>query len=143
MLVKPKKPMFPIPDAPVSAHPDPDEFVRAAMQWHFGEETGSTFWLCKASSLGLDPRHEVKSIGDLARFQNVVNELRDVRADDLIPRGYKDRPDVVAVFESGGTTGAPKRVTFLADWVDRELAWIMAGCAARDSRQIRLPAGKS
>jgi acyl-coenzyme A synthetase/AMP-(fatty) acid ligase len=130
MLGKPKKPMFRILDAPVSAHPDPDEYVRAAMEWHFGEETGSAFWLRKASSLGFDPRHEVKSIGDLARFPNVVNELRHARTEDLIPRGYGRRPDVVAVFESGGTTGAPKRVAFLADWVDRELSWMMAGCAA-------------
>jgi hypothetical protein len=117
-MLKPKKPSFSILDAPASARPDPDEFVQAAMQWHFSEETGSAFWLSKASSLGFDPRHEVKSTGDLARFPNIVNELRDVPAEDLIPRGYKGRPDVVSVFESGGTTGAPKRVTFLADWVD-------------------------
>ncbi|MCW2895778.1 MAG: hypothetical protein JWO75_5267 [Actinomycetia bacterium] len=129
-MLKPKKPSFSILDGPASAHPDPDEFVQAAMQWHFSEETGSAFWLSKASSLGFDPRHEVKSIGDLARFPNIVNELRDVPAEDLIPCGYKGRPDVVSVFESGGTTGAPKRVTFLADWVDREMAWMMAGCAA-------------
>ena len=120
---------FSILDAPVDAHPDPDEFVQAAMRWHFSEETGSAFWLRKAPSLGFDPRHEVKSTQDLARFPNVANELRDARATDLIPRGYRGRPDAVAVFESGGTTGAPKRVAFLADWIDREMTWMMAGCA--------------
>jgi acyl-coenzyme A synthetase/AMP-(fatty) acid ligase len=121
---------FSILDAPVDAHPDPDEYVQAAMRWHFSKETGSAFWLRKAPSLGFDPLRDVKSPEDLGQFPNIVNELRDVRATDLIPRGYRGRPDAVAVFESGGTTGAPKRVAFLADWIDREIAWMMAGCAA-------------
>src|SRR5437879_6253753 len=87
---------------------DPDKFVQAAMDWHFGPKTGSPFWLERARSLPFDPRTDVKSFQDLALFPNVANELRDVRAEDLIPKGYGPRPDVVGVFESGGTTGAPK-----------------------------------
>ena len=36
-------------DLPIGARPDPDEFVRAAMEWHFNPETGSVF--CGGSRL--------------------------------------------------------------------------------------------
>ncbi len=107
-------------DAP---YPDPDEYVRAAMAWHFDPSTGSPFWLERAKTLDFDPRTDVRGHADLPLFPNVAAELRDVPVRDLIPRGYGDRPDVVGVFESGGTTGAPKRVVLLRDWMDRMVEW--------------------
>jgi phenylacetate-coenzyme A ligase PaaK-like adenylate-forming protein len=101
------------------ASPDPNEFIQAAMQWHFNPETGSPFWLARARSLGFDPRTDVNSHGDLAQFPNVAAELRGVPATDLIPRGYGPRPEVMGIFESGGTTGAPKRVVVMRDWMER------------------------
>jgi len=106
--------------APVQ--PDPGEFIRAAMDWHFSPTTGSPYWLERANSLEFDPRADVKSFDDLTLFPNLTNELRDVRAEDLIPQGYGAHPEVVGVFESGGTTGAPKRVVMLRDWWDHALA---------------------
>src|SRR5690606_24096070 len=41
------------------------------------------------------------------------------RVEDLIPKGYGSSVEVVGIFESGGTTGPPKRVVTLADWMDR------------------------
>ncbi|TCC49566.1 phenazine antibiotic biosynthesis protein [Kribbella pittospori] len=114
---------FAILDVPPGTHPEPDEYIRAAMRWHFGEETGSTFWLSRKDSLGFDPVRDVRGIADLAKFPNVAEDLREVRAEDLIPRGYDGAAQVIGVFESGGTTGAPKRVVFLDDWVEREMAW--------------------
>jgi phenylacetate-coenzyme A ligase PaaK-like adenylate-forming protein len=93
------------------------------MEWHFGPDTGSPFWLAWAESLEFDPRTSVRTFDDLRLFPNVTNELRDVRAEDLIPKGYGLHPEVVGVFESGGTTGAPKRVVILRDWWDQALAW--------------------
>jgi phenylacetate-coenzyme A ligase PaaK-like adenylate-forming protein len=104
-------------------HPDPDTFIRAAMHWHFSPETGSPFWLERAKALEFDPRTSVRTFEDLTLFPNVTNELRDVRAEDLIPKGYGPRPDVVGVYESGGTTGAPKRIVMLRDWWDEAVAW--------------------
>jgi phenylacetate-coenzyme A ligase PaaK-like adenylate-forming protein len=118
-------------DVPFDVHRDPDEFIRAAMEWHFSEKTGSPFWLKRAASLGFDPRTDVKGFEDLKLFPNVTDELRDVRAEDLIPRGYGPHPDVVGVFESGGTTGAPKRIVMLRDWWDLMLAWQVAHMDAR------------
>jgi hypothetical protein len=113
-------------DVPFDVHPDPDEFIRAAMDWHFSPDTGSPFWLERARSLEFDPRTDVRTFEDLTLFPNVTDELRDVKAHDLIPQGYGRHPCVVGVFESGGTTGAPKRIVVLRDWFDRMLAWNLA-----------------
>ncbi|MET0136180.1 MAG: AMP-binding protein [Kibdelosporangium sp.] len=111
-------------DFPIHRPPSEEDFIRTAMRWHFGERTGSPFWLGKLPSLGFDPIADVKSFDDLRLFPNVVDELRTVRVRDLVPRGYGPSPDIVAVFESGGTTGSPKRVVFMRDWLDRLLAWM-------------------
>ncbi|MFJ7997186.1 phenazine antibiotic biosynthesis protein [Streptomyces sp. NPDC096310] len=120
----------PVLDLPFDAQPDPDEFIRAAMEWHFSPDTGSPYWLERATTLEFDPRSDIKSHDDLKLFPNIVNELREVRAQDLVPRGYGDDPGIVGVFESGGTTGAPKRVVCLRDWLDRMVAWSNANLDA-------------
>ncbi|MFD5384073.1 AMP-binding protein [Streptomyces sp. NPDC127074] len=106
-------------DVPFDERPDPDEYIRAAMEWHFGPDTGSPFWLRKARTLDFDPRRDVKGVADLALFPNVTGELREVPVRDLIPQGYGADARIVGVFESGGTTGAPKRIVCLRDWLDR------------------------
>lgn len=111
--------------------PEGEALLEAAMQWHFDPRTGSAFWLAKARSLDFDPRRDVRSFADLARFPNIVDELRTVPYEDLIPRGYGGRADIVGVFESGGTTGAPKRVVYLADWFDRLMTWMVRWIDAR------------
>ncbi|HEV3379757.1 MAG TPA: phenazine antibiotic biosynthesis protein [Trebonia sp.] len=113
-------------DLPLSARPDPDEFVRAAMEWHFNPGTGSAYWLRRAEALSFDPRADVKGVEDLALFPNIVDELRNIRVEDLIPRGYGQDPGIVGVYESGGTTGAPKRVVVLRDWCEQRGAWMNA-----------------
>jgi hypothetical protein len=83
-------------DTPLTGAPHPDEFIQAAMRWHFTPDTGSRFWLERIGTLYFDPLHDVKSINDLALFPNVCNELRDVRVEDLIPRGYA-QPEIVGI----------------------------------------------
>ncbi|MFF4485245.1 phenazine antibiotic biosynthesis protein [Streptomyces sp. NPDC001544] len=113
----------PILELPYGVSPDPDAFLQAAVRWHFSEETGSRFWLERADRLEFDPLTDIRTFDDLKLFPNVANELRDVRAEDLIPHGYGPRPpQVVGVFDSGGTTGAPKRVVMLQEWLDLLLA---------------------
>jgi phenylacetate-coenzyme A ligase PaaK-like adenylate-forming protein len=113
-------------DVHLNQRPDPDEFVQAAMQWHFGPETGSRFWLKRAESLAFDPRTDVKSLADLSLFPNVANELRNVPVRDLVPQGYGPSPQIEGIYESGGTTGAPKRVVLLRDWLEN----LVAGASA-------------
>jgi len=87
-----------------------DDLVQATMRWHFDQETGSPFWLQRARSLGFDPIHDVRSAADLALFPDVAPEWQTLPAEDLIPRGCRAGEWAFMVFESGGTTGAPKRV---------------------------------
>ncbi|HEY0689789.1 MAG TPA: hypothetical protein VGD71_12190 [Kribbella sp.] len=104
-------------DAAPNSGVDPDEFIRAAMAWHFGPTTGSPYWLKRSKSFDFDPIKDVHCFADLALFPNVVDELRHVTPEEMIPRGYGSSAKVVGFFESGGTTGIPKRVLFLDDWV--------------------------
>ncbi|MEV6471185.1 phenazine antibiotic biosynthesis protein [Streptomyces sp. NPDC051657] len=109
-------------DAPVDADVDPDDLVRAAMQWHFSPETGTPFWLRRQETLDFNPRHDIRTMADLLLFPQVVDDLRYAPVEDLLPRGYGGTAEVIGVFESGGTTGVPKRVLYLADWMEREMA---------------------
>ncbi|MEU5197783.1 AMP-binding protein [Streptomyces scabiei] len=113
----------PVLTFPPDQAPDPQEFIQAAMRWHFSPETGSPYWLRRARTLDFDPRRDVRTFDDLRLFPNTVNELRDVPARDLVPQGYGSAAEVVGIYESGGTTGAPKRVAYLADWMDRYVTW--------------------
>ncbi|WP_416362284.1 phenazine antibiotic biosynthesis protein [Mycobacterium sp.] len=102
---------------------DADAYLRAAIAWHFGADTGSPFWLRAAATLDFDPLTEVKTCTDLRLFPNLVNELRNAPVDDLIPRGYGTPPPVPQIFESGGTTGDPKRTVQMPDWIAQVVQW--------------------
>jgi hypothetical protein len=94
------------------------EYLRAVVEWHFSEETGSPFWLSRAKTLGFDPLRDIRTFDDLRQFPNVADELRNVPVKDLIPRGYGPNPPAPQVFESGGATGAPKRTILMPDWIE-------------------------
>ncbi|MGO9382803.1 MAG: phenazine antibiotic biosynthesis protein [Mycobacterium sp.] len=102
---------------------DPEAYLRAAMAWHFGEDTGSPFWLRTARTLDFNPMTDVNTFADLGLFPNLVNELRAVPVEDLIPRGYGSPAPLPQIFESGGTTGAPKRTVQMPDWVAQVVEW--------------------
>jgi phenylacetate-coenzyme A ligase PaaK-like adenylate-forming protein len=106
----------------------PDAYLRAAIAWHFGEDTGSPFWLRTASALRFDPLTDIGTFADLRRFPNVVDQLRNAPVEELIPRGYGFQPHgrspaLPRIFESGGTTGAPKRTAQMPDWVAQVIDW--------------------
>jgi len=118
---------FSLLDVPRSAPvDDPEAYLQAAIAWHFGQETGSAFWLREARGLQFDPVTDVKTFADLRLFPNLLSQLRTEPVEELIPRGYlganRPRP-VPQIFESGGTTGAPKRTVQLPDWVAQVVQW--------------------
>ncbi|MBW9122322.1 hypothetical protein JNB63_19695 [Microbacterium trichothecenolyticum] len=117
----------PVLTLPHDQQPDPDEFIQAAMRWHFDPDTGSKFWLRRAESLDFDPRVDVRTFADLALFPNVTDELRGVPIRDLVPQGWGPRPEVVSVIESGGTTGIPKRLPLLRHFADLLTGQAVAG----------------
>jgi phenylacetate-coenzyme A ligase PaaK-like adenylate-forming protein len=102
---------------------DPEAYLRTAIAWHFGEDTGSPFWLRTVKALDFNPFTDIKTFTDLRLFPNLVNELRSVPVEDLIPRGYGSPPPLPQIFESGGTTGAPKRTAQLPDWIAQVVQW--------------------
>ncbi|WP_278262542.1 phenazine antibiotic biosynthesis protein [Nocardia sp. AG03] len=113
-------------DMPWDTPPESAELVQEAMRWHFDPETGSPFWLELAKKLEFDPRKDIRTIEDLTKFPNIADELRQVRIEDLVPRGYGELRDLAqppVVAESGGTTGAPKRVFMLPDVREQSWAW--------------------
>jgi phenylacetate-coenzyme A ligase PaaK-like adenylate-forming protein len=84
-----------------------DRHVVEIVQWHFNPDTGTPFWLDWAARAGWDPRHEIRSFDDLARFGHFEDEwLRGGPVRRWVPKAFADRP--VFVFETGGTTGIPK-----------------------------------
>jgi phenylacetate-coenzyme A ligase PaaK-like adenylate-forming protein len=88
---------------------DPDDWVARMMRWHFSPETGSPFWIAIAKELGFDPRRDVRSVPDLARFGLFDKErLRHAKGSDLVPAGFNAARR--RFFETGGTTGLPCRV---------------------------------
>ncbi|WP_445399000.1 AMP-binding protein [Streptomyces sp. LE64] len=100
----------------------PDAYLRAALRWHFSPDTGSRLWLERAKELDFDPVHDVRGYADLARFPDIAADLRERPVEDLVPRGLEHEP-APSVFETGGTTGSPKRLVYTERWVRRALGW--------------------
>lgn len=95
---------------PLDAGLPSDEFVQAAMEWHFSPATGSPFWVKRAEELPFDPRTDIRGWDDLKLFPDVSEEWRDVPVDQLVPAGIDRSAWDFQVFDSGGTTGRPKRI---------------------------------
>jgi phenylacetate-coenzyme A ligase PaaK-like adenylate-forming protein len=98
-----------------------DAWVKEIVQWHFDPQTGSPFWLEYASKLDWDPRREINSYDDLARFGNFQDEwLRGGPVRRWVPKAYADKP--IYVFETGGSTGVPKSRISIDDFrIDYEM----------------------
>lgn len=120
----PDSPDFALLNVPRAAPVEnPEAYLRAAIAWHFGQDTGSPFWLRIAETLAFNPLTDVNTFADLRLFPNLVNELRNVPVEDLVPRGYGSPRPIPQIFESGGTTGAPKRTAQLPDWIAQVIRW--------------------
>jgi len=99
-----------------------DDRIVEMVRWHFDPRTGSPFWLQRAASLPFDPITSIRTTQDLLMFPDVSDDLRTVPVQDLIPQGLHHNE--YRVYESGGTSGAPKRIvdgTFRI----RMLSWAM------------------
>lgn len=105
-----------------------DAHIRKMVAWHFAPTTGSPFWLDRRDTLGFDPLRDIRGADDLRRFPDVSAELRTVPAQRLIPRALADR--TFRVYDSGGTTGSPKRVVD-SGYRSRMLEWAHARLVAQ------------
>lgn len=96
---------------PFDGLPDCNELVEAAMHWHFHPDTGSPFWLQQKTLLPFDPLKDIHTVEDLRLFPDVSQQWKEVSAETLIPRGcLTPEKWEFCVFESGSTTGEPKRI---------------------------------
>ncbi len=98
-----------------------DAHVREIVAWHFDPETGCPFWLDWAAQSDWDPRQEIHTFADLARFGLFEDEwLRGGPVRRWVPKAYADRP--IFTFETGGTTGTPKSRINIDDFrIDYEI----------------------
>jgi len=98
-----------------------DAQVREVVQWHFSPETGTPFWLEKASTFDFNPLTDINTVDDLERFGHFEDEwLRGGPVRRWVPKAYADKP--IYVFETGGSTGIPKSRVAIDDFrTDYEL----------------------
>ena len=70
-----------------------DAWVREIVGWHFDPATGCPFWLEYAAGLDWDPRREIQTYEDLARFGFFQDEwLRGGPVGRWVPKGLAGRP---------------------------------------------------
>jgi phenylacetate-coenzyme A ligase PaaK-like adenylate-forming protein len=98
-----------------------DAWTREVVEWHFNPETGCPFWLDYAKQIDWEPRKEIQTYDDLARFGNFKDEwLRGGPVRRWVPKAYADKP--IYTFETGGSTGVPKSRIAIDDFrIDYEL----------------------
>jgi phenylacetate-coenzyme A ligase PaaK-like adenylate-forming protein len=98
-----------------------DAWTREVVEWHFNPETGCPFWLDYAKQLDWEPRQEIQTYDDLARFGNFKDEwLRGGPVRRWVPKAFADKP--IFTFETGGSTGVPKSRIAIEDFrIDYEL----------------------
>lgn len=137
-------------DAVTAAKAALDDHVRAMVAHHFGEATGTPFWLRWAAEAGFDAVAEVQGADDLLKFPPFDKAwLKGAPHEDWTPRALAGRP--FKVFETGGTTGLPtQRLSWddhLVDYAEyaprlpddaypRGAAWLIAGPTG--PRRLRL-----
>ncbi|HEX4359155.1 MAG TPA: hypothetical protein VH141_16620 [Pseudonocardia sp.] len=101
---------------------DLDAWTRRVVARNFAPETGSPYWLARATELDFDPR-------DITRYDQLpafgpfrLDALRSGRSEDVVPRDIP-RPLVGRIYESGGTTGLPCRVFYTPEMIRHRGAW--------------------
>lgn len=100
-----------------------DDLVCELIDWHFGPRTGSDFWLGVATELPFDPVRDVRTRADLALFPDVSERWRSTPVRQLVPRGFLGENRYLRVFDSGGTTGSPKRIVE-ASFCEQTYPWL-------------------
>ena len=85
-----------------------EDRLRDVLAIHFDPDNGAPYWLDRADALGFDPRADVQSVGDLARFPTMdPTEIAARRLDDFLPRPLLAGGSELIVAQTGGTLGQP------------------------------------
>jgi len=104
------------PFAPTDA--DRDAWTRRVVETHFDPDGGTPYWLRWAADADVDPRSAVDGFDDLKSvFEPFDGDvLRTLPAGEFAPRSLTGPR---RVYETGGTTGPPKRVVMSDYWRDQ------------------------
>ncbi len=111
-----------------------DTSLRAAIEAHFHPNSGTPYWLDWQTTVGIDARHEVRTLDDLHILGEFEREAWTERPlSDFVPRAlWEDRAGLVLA-ETGGTSGRPVRCVFTRSEFEQGFgAPYMAASAARD-----------
>lgn len=103
-----------------------EQHLKEVIAFHFSSETGSPFWLEKKKSFSFDPLTDVKDLSHLGLFPDVSEDLKQIDVETLIPKGLSTT-SIAGIFESGGTTGKPKKIVAFDNWLDELVQWRIEG----------------
>lgn len=92
-----------------------DEWTTNVIDVHFDPDEGTPYWLAWAEEADVDPRTAVDGFDDLADVFGPFDEdvLRKIPVERFHPQGLAGNR---RVYETGGTTGSPKRVVMVDYW---------------------------
>ncbi|MGB8450857.1 MAG: hypothetical protein WCD89_00855 [Anaerocolumna sp.] len=99
--------------------------VREMVKYHFNKDTGTPYWIRLADKLGIDPIRDITCYEDLNILGLFKDEdLKTIPVEEFIPKARLDFEKYNPhVYETGGTSGIPKRVMDTAHQEDNA-AWI-------------------
>ncbi|ELY41573.1 hypothetical protein C497_00830 [Halalkalicoccus jeotgali B3] len=99
-----------------------NKWTRRVIETHFDPDTGTPFWLDWQEAQGIDVRARVTGFDDLTDIFEPFDEdvLRTLPVEQFVPRSLNGER---RVYETGGTTGAPKRV-LMRDYWRQQARWM-------------------
>ncbi|AKK07191.1 hypothetical protein CMUST_14490 [Corynebacterium mustelae] len=100
------------------------DHVHKMVDWHTSDSTGSKYWISRKLS-GWSRELIVKWFLDGVPpkgFSELEKDFRTRPIEDFIPSGIA-KTKIAGFFESGGTTGVPKRVILGEEWANELIDW--------------------
>ncbi|MFQ5862442.1 MAG: hypothetical protein ACE5IC_04900 [Candidatus Brocadiales bacterium] len=93
-----------------------EDWLAHIISIHFDPQNGSAYWLERERELGIDARHEIRTIEDLQKFGPMVeDDLRRYPMEHFIPKRILEDKTQLVMGETAGTTGRPKATAYLFD----------------------------
>lgn len=98
-----------------------DQWTREVIDTHFDPDTGTPYWLEWAAKHDVDVQSNVDGFADLEAVFEPFEEdvLREIPAAEFAPQALDGNR---RVYETGGTTGAPKRIV-MTDYWRKQARW--------------------
>ena len=110
---------------------DPEAYLHAAIAWHFGEDTGSAFWLRTAKTLDFNPLTDIKTFADFVARRQHVHPATRWEGQGAVALVLEQLTGFAAPADLWETDLLPRRLRdFRPAWLD-ELENSIAGTSVR------------